>query len=88
MNVSLSPQLRKFVADKLKSGRYHSASEVVREGLRLLEERDQARQVQLDEFRNLVAVGVRQAEAGEVVEGDAVFDRLRRRNRAASRKKR
>ena len=37
MNVSLTPELEKFVAAKVESGRYTSASEVVREALRLLE---------------------------------------------------
>ncbi len=43
MNVSLTPELEKLVADKVGSGRYNSASEVVREALRLLEEQDQLR---------------------------------------------
>ncbi len=40
MNVSLTPELEQFVHEKVKSGRYLSASEVVREALRLLEERE------------------------------------------------
>lgn len=40
MNVSLTPQLDRFVRSKVESGRYNSSSEVVREALRLLEERD------------------------------------------------
>jgi antitoxin ParD1/3/4 len=43
MNISLTPALDKFVADKVASGRYTSASEVVREALRLLEEQEQSR---------------------------------------------
>jgi antitoxin ParD1/3/4 len=41
MNVSLTPELEKFVTNKVASGRYHSASEVIRDGLRLLEKRDE-----------------------------------------------
>ena len=40
MNVSLTPELEQFVSAKVQSGRYNSASEVVREALRLLEEHD------------------------------------------------
>ena len=40
MNVSLTPELEKFVSTKVSTGRYNSASEVVREALRLLEEND------------------------------------------------
>ncbi len=43
MNVSLTTELEDFVTAKVESGRYTSASEVVREALRLMEERDQAR---------------------------------------------
>jgi len=50
MNVSLTPELDSFVAGKVESGRYNSASEVVREALRLLEEHDRARGVQLAAF--------------------------------------
>jgi antitoxin ParD1/3/4 len=50
MNVSLTPELEKFVSAEVELGRYNSASEVVREALRLLEEHDQARAVQLGEF--------------------------------------
>ncbi|GAA6622637.1 type II toxin-antitoxin system ParD family antitoxin [Scytonema sp. NUACC26] len=42
MNVSLTPELEQFVREKVKIGRYPSASEVVREALRLLEERDRS----------------------------------------------
>jgi antitoxin ParD1/3/4 len=50
MNVSLTSELEKFVSAKVESGRYNSASEVVREALRLLEEHDQARSLQLAGF--------------------------------------
>jgi putative addiction module CopG family antidote len=50
MNVSLTPERERFVSTKVDSGRYNSASEVVREALRLLEEHDQARARQLTEF--------------------------------------
>ena len=47
MNVSLTTELENFVSAKVESGRYNSASEVVREALRLLEEHDHARAAQL-----------------------------------------
>ena len=56
MNVSLTPDLEKFVSTKVESGRYNSASEVVREALRLLAEHDSARATQLAAFnRNSAA---------------------------------
>jgi len=44
MNVSLTPELEQLVNEKVKSGLYQTASEVVREALRLLKERDNARE--------------------------------------------
>jgi antitoxin ParD1/3/4 len=41
MNISLTPELEQLVNDKVKSGLYQTASEVIRDGLRLLKERDQ-----------------------------------------------
>jgi antitoxin ParD1/3/4 len=63
MNVSLTPQLEGMIRDRVESGRYNNASEVVREALRLLEERDR-----LQYLRSLLAVGLEQAQRGELVE--------------------
>ena len=57
-NVSLTPQLQRYVARKLKTGRYQTASEVVREALRLLEEQDRARQVKLADLRQTINAGL------------------------------
>ncbi len=76
MNVSLTPELEQFVQEKVKSGRYLSASEVVREALRLLEDRDRIQQIKLETLRKEIRVGVEQIERGEVVDGDAVFAEL------------
>lgn len=49
MNVALPPKLESFVRQKVKEGHYHTASEVVREGLRMLEEADSLRQARLED---------------------------------------
>lgn len=76
MNVSLTPELEQFVQEKVKSGRYLSASEVVREALRLLEERDRIQQIKLETLRKEIMIGVEQIEHGDVVDGEAVFAEL------------
>jgi len=51
MNVNLTPQLEDMVRQKVASGLYTSASEVVREALRLMDEKDRLRAVKLDQLR-------------------------------------
>lgn len=58
MNVNLTPQLEELVRAKVSSGLYTSASEVVREALRLLQEQDQLREAKLDELRRDVRKGL------------------------------
>lgn len=71
MNVSLTPELEKLVQKKLKSGMYHSASEVVREGLRLLQDRDSFRALQLKELKADLDEGLADLRRGRVVKMDA-----------------
>jgi len=58
MNVNLTDQLEAFVRDKVDSGLYNSASEVVRDALRLLEEQDQFRKAKLEALRVEVQKGL------------------------------
>jgi len=51
VNVHLTPELETLVQNKVKTGRYNSASEVVREALRLFEERDRIRELQIQELQ-------------------------------------
>ena len=68
MNVSLTPELEEMVTQKVQSGLYNSASEVVREGLRLVREQDQIRQIKLEELRRELQVGFDELRRGEGVE--------------------
>ena len=71
MNVNLSRDLYQFVKAAVKSGRYTSASEVVREALR--ERRDEA----LREVRRQIEEGLESARRGELLDGEAVMRELR-----------
>lgn len=66
MVVTLTPQIEAMIQQRLDSGRYSDASEVVQEALRLLEERD--REVQLEHLRALLEEGLEQAKRGELVD--------------------
>ena len=81
MNVSLTPRLEKYVNDKVLTGRYNSASEVIREALRLLEEHEQARTTQWAEFNKELGRRLASLDAGETVDANAARSRLRRKSR-------
>ena len=57
MNVNLTPQLEELVRSKVASGLYTSASEVVREALRLMDEQDRLRAARLEQLRRDVQDG-------------------------------
>lgn len=89
MNVSLTPELEKFVQDKVESGRYTSASEVVREALRLLEKkdhRDAERDEALKAFQAELDRRIAEADAGGWIDGEEAFARLRARSEARRKK--
>lgn len=80
MNVSLTPELEKFVSAKVQSGRYNSASEVVREALRLLEEHDDARAAQLVEFNGELGRRLAALDGGESLNAAEARARLQRKS--------
>ena len=63
LNVNLTPQLEELVRQKVSSGRYNSASEVVREALRLMEAQDQLRAVKLEQLRQDIREGLESGPA-------------------------
>jgi len=84
MNVSLGNKWEKFVDKKVNSGDYQTASEVLRDGLRLLEERDLLKRVSVSSMAELeqkLMEGVASLDRGEGVEGDEAFMRLRQRTK-------
>jgi antitoxin ParD1/3/4 len=72
MNVHLIPELEQLVRTKVQTGRYNSASEVMREALRLMEERDLVKA----EVRKKIAAGVASAKAGRLSDGEAFFTQM------------
>ena len=81
MNFSLTPELEKLINQKLESGMYTSASEVIRAGLRLLAEQDQLHQVKLDNLKSEIMVGVDQVKSGQTISSKNVFDKIRSKKR-------
>lgn len=80
MNVNLGTVFDKFVAELLEGGMYQTQSEVVREGLRLLKEREELKALRWAELRKEIAIGSEQADRGEFVDGVQTFAEIRRRS--------
>ena len=64
MNVSLTKELESFVNDLVKGGMYFSASEVVRDGLRLLKEQESLKMLRQDELRREIMLGIEDLKNG------------------------
>lgn len=82
-SVDLGKPLEKFVTGLVKSGRYNSKSEVLREGVRLIQERE-ARLAALDAA---ITRGLADAKAGPMKPAEEVFDRLEAKYRAMAKAK-
>ncbi|GHU08141.1 hypothetical protein FACS1894158_17200 [Betaproteobacteria bacterium] len=72
-SVALGNHFEVFIRDQVSSGRFNNVSEVVRAGLRLLEEREQSVQLELEALRAEIAAG---KVSGPSISADEVFDRL------------
>ena len=84
LTVTLTRELEAFIETRIASGRFGTADEVIREGLRLLAAREQAREAVIEELRQEIEVGMKQALAGHLRDGRAFFEELRQRVRPAS----
>jgi len=69
----IGDHFEKFIRAQIEAGRYASASEVIRDSLRLLENRERLRQIEIEEYREKVKEGI---TSGQGIAADAVFYRL------------
>jgi antitoxin ParD1/3/4 len=87
--ITFTPEIETLIQTQLQSGNYTTQEEVVLAGLQLLEHRDSIYQGRFEELRREVLVGVEEADRGELIDGEVVFQQLRdrlekRRNQANS----
>jgi antitoxin ParD1/3/4 len=80
-SVALSPHFEAFVKQQVTTGRFNNVSEVVRAGLRLLEDQEQLKSLKLQELRSAIEAGAASGAGGDA---NAVFDRLEHQYRNAS----
>jgi antitoxin ParD1/3/4 len=82
MNVSLSPELERFVEEKVRAGQYQTADDVISSALSILRQQESLSAEDIAELRREVALGIEQLDRGESAPWDATAlkDKLRRRD--------
>ncbi len=79
MNISLTKELESFVQTKVKQGFYHSASEVIREGLRLLAEQDEIKKKRIEMLNLEIDKGLAFLKSGDVISSDDLLSHIKNR---------
>jgi antitoxin ParD1/3/4 len=74
--MQLTPEIEQIVITKVQTGRYSSPAEVIREALRLLEERDHLQTLHRQELQQKITKGLESLRSGKSIDGEAVFDRI------------
>jgi antitoxin ParD1/3/4 len=77
MNISLTPELERFVQDKVDSGMYTSASEVIRESLRLLHTHDNLQAQRIKQLNQEIDIGLKQLGSGNKIPAKESYNRLK-----------
>jgi antitoxin ParD1/3/4 len=71
MTITLTPEMEHLIQNKIQSGRFGSPSDVVYEGLRLLEQEETSEEIRFNELKRDIAIGIAQADNGQVKAFDA-----------------
>ena len=79
MNIQLEPEQEKFVRDKIASGAYTNADDVIAEAFKLLETKEN----KLKELQDKIAVGTEQVANRQLTDGEEIFNRLDKINSIA-----
>lgn len=82
MNVSLTPVLEQFILEKIKAGFYNSASEVVREALRLLAESDSQKRFRIEQLNREIELGLKDLAEYPAIPAAQVFSQIRQKGSA------
>ncbi len=75
MNIQLKPEQEKFIQDKIASGAYSNADDIINEAFKLLE----AREEKIQELKQKISIGTEQLTNSQLTDGEAVFDRLQQK---------
>lgn len=79
MNISLTPELEKYIQEKVNSGLYTSVSEVIRESLRLMNTYDDLQKHRIEQLNQSIETGLLQLQAGKKVSAKEAYLRLKKK---------
>ena len=77
MNISLTPELEGFVQEKVRSGLYTSASEVIRESLRLMHTYDDLQKQKIAALNRDIDAGLKQLDKGDAIDANASYSKMK-----------
>jgi antitoxin ParD1/3/4 len=80
LNVSLTPAAQTFIQEQLDRGKYGSIDEILLAGLELLAAKDAADKSRYEELRRDIEIGLAEANRGELIDGEELFERLRQKS--------
>lgn len=83
MNITLKPEQAELIQQKLNSGKYNNADEVITAALELLERRDREERTWVEETREKVDVAIEELSRGEGIDGELVVTQLQEKLRQA-----
>jgi antitoxin ParD1/3/4 len=86
MNITLKPEQAELIQQKINSGKYNNAEEVIAEALQLLSQRDLEYQTWVEETREKVDIAIEELRRGEGIDGDVVITQLKEKLRQARQK--
>ena len=76
MNISLTPELEKYIHNKIRGGLYTSASEVIRESLRLMHTYDDLQKQRISQLNEAIEIGLVDLNIGKKVSSSDAYERL------------
>lgn len=79
MDISIKPELEQFLRDKIATGQYKTIDEAINQGIELLKKREEIYRGRFEELQREIMLGVAASEQGQVIEGEVLFERLKRK---------
>jgi antitoxin ParD1/3/4 len=84
MEVSLKPELEKFLREKIESGKYQSFDEAINKRVELIKNQEDIYQGRFEELKREIMKGVEAAEKGKFVDSEIVFYKLQQKLKTKS----